>query len=154
MSRECRIMPELHEEIVNLINLVQTIHAHGEGRISIALLSSVFGAHLSDVLLEQLLERGDLVLRKTSESGGNVTNEGQRIEFTVPPAHFTVPEAVRGSYFVQPGGAGLSFDSDHTIVGKVLFFSAKLEDIRCDMHRMDIDVSGDSFDQCIIHSPS
>lgn len=151
MSRECHIMPELHDRVISFILRLHQSHDAGIGKLRIEEVIQLLGAELHPEVATQLRHRGDLSFKRDDETGGTFANIGDELSFFLPPAHFKIPAEVSGSYLISPDAVSLSFDSTHTVVGRVFLFAAKLQDIRCDLHRLDVDLSGDSFDQCIIH---
>ncbi len=151
MSRECRNMPELHKAVMEFLTEVQQIHAAGTGRIALAALASLFTTDIPPEETTELKERGDIVLTKQDETGGSFENVGTPLKIKVSSVSLTVPQRVSGKYLSSGDAVSLMFEANETVTGQLLFFSAKLEDVRADIHTLSVDVSGDAFDQCIIH---
>jgi hypothetical protein len=153
MARESQYRPDLHEPVLELIRRLGEAHAAGEGTISLLEIVQLFGATLEPDEEAMLRERGDLLLRAETESQGRFENGGSEVKFKKRGVTVTVPRLVKGTYLSFPDRAHFTFDTEHTIQGGLLFFRASLEDIQADQERIEIDLSGDSFDQRIIHRP-
>lgn len=149
MTRQCYVTPELHEAALTLIARLHELHDSGGG--DMALNEFARFLQLDEDALAMLSDRGNLSLTKNDDHGGGFENRGNEFQFFLKPAHIKVPAEIAGTYLVTPDSVSLMFQSEHTMIAKVFVFSAKLEDIRVDSHRLDIDLSGDSFDQCFIH---
>jgi hypothetical protein len=152
MAREIIHQPELHEPVLQLIRQIAQAHRAGSGQIGLFATVQLFGLPLKPEEEAMLQQRGDLVLRKESGSQGSFENQGSELKFKQGLATVTVPRLVNGTYLSLRDSVSLTFDPSHTISGRVLFVQVKLEDIRADQERLDIDLSGDAFDQTIIHS--
>jgi hypothetical protein len=153
MARESQYRPDLHEPVLELIRRIAEAHAAGAGPIRLLEVVQLFGASLEPDQEAALRERGDLLLRPETESQGSFENGGSEVKFRKSGITVTIPRLVKGTYHSLPDSARLMFHPTHTIHGGLLFFRAKLEAIHADQERIDVDLSGDSYDQRIIHRP-
>jgi len=152
MVRECRLMPEIHKGVLALMEKVKVIHGIGAGSLPVLDLFRLLDFQLESTDITKIEQRGAIVMTRTSVSEGRFENRGEKLKLKHAGVTITIPELIAGTYVALPGSISMCFDSQYTISGGVLFFSAKLEDIHASKHRIDIDLSGDSFDQCIVHA--
>jgi hypothetical protein len=152
MSKQCRLMPEIHPQVMKLIADVYNCHTAGQGILQMTELISLFGADIEKSDLNKIGARGPITLIKTSANGGTFKNEGSAFEFKSNGITLKVPSLIEGNYISFADNLSLAFSDSYTLVGSVFVFSAKVKDIDANQSRIDIDVSGDSFDQCIIHA--
>jgi hypothetical protein len=65
----------------------------------------------------------------------------------------SIPRELIGSYVVSPHSFTVNFEDNKTISGSFLLLRSRLEGVHVDYEQIKVDLSGDSFDQCILHGP-
>lgn len=153
MARECRYKPELHEGTLQLIGEVYGAHSAGGGSVNLLDVVRLFQVKLTPPQEDKLRERGGILFSPDAEGSGTFENEGRRLKFHKSGITITVPAVLKGTYLAFPTNFNLMFDRSNTIRARKLFFRAHLESIQANQNRIDIDLNGDNFDQCIIHEP-
>lgn len=152
MSRKCRLMPGIHEKVLSLISRVTQIHRLGTGALVLSELLDTFGVVLTNSEIDSLKQRDLVFLKKTSETGGTFENVGPIAVVKHSSLTISVPSRLSGTYLSFPGSCSFVFADDTTISGSAFVFRVKLQEIDANLYKVDVDLSGDAFDQCIIHA--
>ncbi|MBS1954392.1 MAG: hypothetical protein JST89_09400 [Cyanobacteria bacterium SZAS-4] len=152
MSRKCRLIPDIHEKVLALISRVNEIHTLGTGALILSELLNAFGVVLTNAEIDTLKQRDLVLLKKTSETGGTFENVGPLAVVKHSSVTISVPGRISGTYLSFPGSCSFVFADDTTISGSAFVFRVKLQEIDANLYKVDVDLSGDAFDQCIIHA--
>lgn len=152
MSRKCKVMPGIHEKVLSLINRVTDIHEQGSGALILSELLNTFGVVLTDAEIDLLKQRDSVLLKRTSETSGTFENVGPLTVVKHSSVTISVPISLSGTYLSFPGSCSFVFADDTTISGSAFVFRVKLQEIDANLYKVDVDLSGEAFDQCIIHA--
>ncbi len=161
MARDVIRMPELHEASLQLIREVHDLHQSGGGGLSLLRLLEMFSADLPADVRDQIVGRGDIILDPINDSQGTFINESEPVEFELDVAginaEITIPRIIQGGYVTFATDFVFSFQDENTLSGcvRLIIFRTcvDLENFSVNENRIDIDFSGESVDQCIIHRP-
>jgi hypothetical protein len=145
-------MPDIHDKVMNLISLVYTMHNAGQGSLLLLELVELFNLPITDDEQIQLNTRNVVNFKSTSPSGGTFENDGAKESFKHDLITVTVPSTISGTYLSFPTSLSLVFSDKNTISGGALFFKAEVQEVDANQYKVDLDLSGDAFDQCIIHA--
>lgn len=143
----------LHDIALKAIELVHQAHHNGAGTAPLNLMAHLFGLPFSENDIKALGQRGDFVFTRTDDDGGTVSNNANPMDINATGMKISLPREIIGTYVVSPHSFTVSFDDNKTISGSFLLLRSKLEGVHVDYEQIKVDLSGDSFDQCILHGP-
>jgi hypothetical protein len=139
---------------MRLIKQIHDTHTAGGGRIPLIDVVRLFPAQLTPEDEQKLMSRRYIVFTPNSPGGGAFSNQGPELKFKQGPAEATVPTLLQGTYTSAQNNFVLAFDPNHTATSKLVIFNGpKLEKVSANEVRADVGLSGDGYDQCIIHNP-
>ncbi|MDQ2731534.1 MAG: hypothetical protein M3Y56_07735 [Armatimonadota bacterium] len=153
MARQCQLKPELHQAVMDTIAQIYSAHTGGGGTLLLETIVQLFTPDLSAAETTLLTSRGNLQIKPVDAATGTFVNGAEAVQLKRSGVTIVVPPQVSGTYQSSQDNFRLMFDPVNTIEGRLLFFRAKLEDISADAHTLNVDLSGEAFDQCIIHAP-
>lgn len=148
---QCYRNDALHNVAIESIRQLKAIHQIGSGKASLEYLAQLFGFPLSANDFAILGQRGDVQFTRASDNGGTFNNTSGPLQISASGMKISVPREICGSYEIMGNGYLLSFDDDKTISGSFLLLRSRLEGVEVDDKQIKVDLSGDSFDQCILH---
>lgn len=147
---QCYRNDELHQIALHAIDTVHRLHKNGGGGASLSEMSHLFGFPLSENDFATLSRRGDIMFSPTAD-GGTFYNSAEPMIVSTVGMKISLPREISGSYSVFNDGFAMTFDGDRTISGSFLLLKSKLEGVRVDKEQINVDLGGDTFDQCITH---
>ncbi|WP_374653075.1 hypothetical protein [Dongia sp.] len=118
-ERDCTAVPGIVGEIDSF--LAQAAHAQGAGSGTMPIDAVLFGVtEIGPEDRQELDTRDRVQLQRRTASGGDYANRGpERITvegiFAERETLFRLPELILGRYRLEPGGATLTYDPDHTV---------------------------------------
>jgi hypothetical protein len=112
--------PSQKKAAVALINAIRSIHADGEGEITLMDIVKMTGLENPPAELKQ---RGSITLAKTRDSSGRFQNAGKEIKFNYvveifgpdPEFTVTVPATLAGNYRIDGDSVTLDFEKEKQI---------------------------------------
>jgi hypothetical protein len=152
MTRKCLFMPDIHDQVMNLLARVYAMHNAGDGSLLLMDLVERFNFPVTDDERVQLSARNIVNFKRTSTSGGTFENDGTIESFKHDMITVTVPTTISGTYLSFPTSLTLVFSDKNTISGGALFFKAEVQEVDANQYKVDLDLSDGAFDQCIIHA--
>lgn len=117
---DCLKWPEMRPVALDLIARVREGHTRGEFSIPVVDFLSVFSPNASQAELAKVAERGDLLFRSDSATGGRFSlPEGERALFDLHREGFVIriPRRISGRYEVGADSFRVIFDRDAELEG-------------------------------------
>lgn len=150
---QCVVKPELKPGTHQMIGEIHTIQHEGSGSIPLKHFINTFGLPLTPEQDQLISKRGDIQFSVGNEAGGSFVNKGEKVKFSVDGVTIQIPQEISGKYDSSDDNVAFHFAPKKTLKVSKYFFSADLEKLKADKSRIDIDMSGDMFDTCIIFEP-
>lgn len=154
MLVECVPRPELRAPVLELIKRVDEAHDTGEFTIGLSEMFDAFGLPLESSERTKLKARGLVRFTPRSESHGEFSNAGRRVEVrTDEGLTIVVPEHLAGEYVTTSSSLTLKFAEGAALRGCKRVFVLICQDIikiDADEHKLYIDLPGEKYDLCFV----
>lgn len=154
MLVECVPRPELRAPVLELIKRVDEAHDKGEFTIALSEMFDAFGLPLERSEQSKLRTRGLVAFKPRSESHGEFSNGGRRLEVkTDEGLTIIVPEHLAGEYVTTATSLTLKFAEGAALRGCKRVFVLICQDIikiDADEHKLYIDLPGEKYDLCFV----
>ncbi len=156
MPIQYNVKDELAEPTRALIRKLWEIHRTGGGQISLKFLFNLFSGtgQLPQNLQSKLDKRDDIKIEPTNTNAGRFKNIGtEKINADIGKFNIKVPEIIEGDYVSNENEFRFIFDSGATILGctKIIIeVCVKVERLVGNQKMLNIDITGDSFDQYFV----
>jgi hypothetical protein len=154
MLVECVPRPELRAPVLELIKRVEESHRAGEFQIALSEMFMAFGLPLERSERAKLEKRGLVTFTPRSDSHGEFSNTGRRVEVkTDEGLTIVVPERLAGEYVTTQSSLTLKFAEGAALRGCKRVFVLICQDIikiDADEHKLYIDLPGEKYDLCFV----
>lgn len=154
MLVECIPRPELRAPVLELIKRVDEAHLKGKFTIALHEMFDAFGLPLGRSDQAKLKARGLVTFTQSSESHGQFSNAGRRVEVkTDEGLTIIVPEHLAGEYVTTSSSLTLKFAEGAALRGCKRVFVLICQDIikiDADEHKLYIDLPGEKYDLCFV----
>ncbi|HEY6188477.1 MAG TPA: hypothetical protein VIW80_12550 [Pyrinomonadaceae bacterium] len=154
MLVECMPRPELRAPVLELIARIHKAHTGSAFTIALADMFESFGLSLGANEWARLRQRGDVRFTPESESQGDFTNSGAKLELpTDEGLTIVIPPTLAGDYITTETSLTLKFAEGQALRGCKRIFVLICQDIikiDADEHKLYIDLPGEKYDLCFV----